>query len=288
MSIATEAMEERHDAHVAKIMTLHAADIAQLQARVRELEAADLAAGELLAQVHAAHTADRARLAAATAALDRCHGMLPHYARKALRDALAGQPAAPWRCQKCTGDHAASETCQPAVPPVAITQPAWSLPLRDDQPAAPYYKQPRGKGGQIFAMSEPFEYEPAAPTRPPGDHGDRHNPDIAGYDPNCEHCVYTAPTRTEAYDAALSAEGMPDPELKQRYMLGRTEACDACPDVATCCVSGCTLKLRTKAERAVLDAMGELPEMWLEAWSVCRLSNVETLARAELARRGLR
>lgn len=65
--------------------------------RVRQLEAADLAAGELLARVHAAHTAASSRLATATALLDGiAHGLFSGgHAMRLAHAFLAGQPAAP-------------------------------------------------------------------------------------------------------------------------------------------------------------------------------------------------
>lgn len=86
------------------------------------------------------------------------------------RSTVCNQPAAPTTERP---GHWASECIDPACPQY--------------QPAAPPYATYCSRCRERVSTSGP--YCDSCLAAPLG-HGDRHHPDIAGYDPNCEHCVF--------------------------------------------------------------------------------------------------
>lgn len=222
--------------------------------------------------------ATRSRLATATALIQEVwdNGDIPRKLGLRIKAFLAGQPAAPSWCEKCNS----VKPCPGCTVPAA--------------PNEPHYQQ---------AMREREHCEHCAKPRSSCDCED---PSVVGYQERQPAAPYGTPDESPGFNAAWPL-GTPKPAapecphcgdpLDADHPDGQCVPCHELPDepVAPARADppprahrrGC-ICVRCEAERAVLDAMAEADEDYLEMSAEHHSGWKEKLALAELARRGLK
>jgi hypothetical protein len=151
------------------------------------------AASARIAELEAQHDRDVDDLARAVRNEDRALAWVAF---------LANAPAAPTRTECEHGNNPCSDRDPFCANSIGARQLAKERAEQAEaaSPAAPK-STPESDDARRHAERDWVLRELATPTR--SDHGDRHHPEIAGYDPNCEHCVFGAQEKRTDHERAV-------------------------------------------------------------------------------------